>query len=139
MGVRLAQQMDSGIEVAHWLSKRPEVKQVLHPALPGAPGHAIWKRDFTGACSLFGVEFKPEYLGGEHARASSKRWSCSASAHHGAGSRAWRCRRPVSSPARRERRSSTARWCGCISGWRTSADLIADLEHGLKVMREFGR
>ena len=61
MGVRLAQQMDSGIEVAHWLSKRPEVKQVLHPALPGAPGHAIWKRDFTGACSLFGVEFKPAY------------------------------------------------------------------------------
>ena len=61
LGVRLSQQMDSGIEVAHWLSKRPEVKQVLHPALPSAPGHTIWKRDFTGACSLFGVEFKPEY------------------------------------------------------------------------------
>src|SRR5215468_5514669 len=61
MGVRLAQQMDSGIEVAHWLSRRPEVRQVLHPALPGAPGHAIWKRDFTGACSLFGVEFQPTY------------------------------------------------------------------------------
>ena len=65
----------SGIEVAHWLSKRPEVKQVLHPALPGAPGHAIWKRDFTGACSLFGVEFKPRYSRGEHACASSKRWT----------------------------------------------------------------
>jgi cystathionine beta-lyase/cystathionine gamma-synthase len=61
MGVRLAQQMDSGMEVAHWLSKRPEVKQVLHPALPGAPGHAIWKRDFTGACSLFGIELQPQY------------------------------------------------------------------------------
>lgn len=58
MGVRLAQQMDSGIEVAHWLSRRPEVKQVLHPALPGAPGHAIWKRDFTGASGLFGVVLK---------------------------------------------------------------------------------
>ncbi|MBV9252285.1 MAG: cystathionine beta-lyase [Acetobacteraceae bacterium] len=61
MGVRLAAQMDAGIEVAHWLSKRPEVKQVLHPALPDAPGHELWKRDFTGACSLFGVEFQPEF------------------------------------------------------------------------------
>jgi cystathionine beta-lyase len=43
------------------LSRRREVKQVLHPALPSAPGHALWKRDFTGACSLFGVEFRPEY------------------------------------------------------------------------------
>ena len=68
LGVRLAQQMDSGIEVAHWFSKRPEVKQVLHPALPGAPGHAIWKRDFTGACSLFGVEFKRGVFGRKHAR-----------------------------------------------------------------------
>ncbi|MBN8873703.1 MAG: cystathionine beta-lyase [Rhodospirillales bacterium] len=61
MGVRLQTQMDAGIEIAHWLSKRPEVLQVLHPALPGAPGHALWKRDFTGACSLFGVVFKPDY------------------------------------------------------------------------------
>jgi len=61
MGVRLAHQMDAGIEIAHWLSKRPEVKQVLHPALPGAPGHAIWKRDFTGACSLFGIEMQPRF------------------------------------------------------------------------------
>ena len=61
MGVRLAAQMDAGIEVAHWLSKRPEVKQVLHPALPGAPGHALWRRDFTGACSLFGVEFQQAF------------------------------------------------------------------------------
>ena len=34
---------------------------VLKRALPGAPGHELWKRDFTGACSLFGVEFKPEF------------------------------------------------------------------------------
>ena len=57
MGVRLERQMRSGIEVAEWFAGRPEVAQVLHPALPGAPGHDLWKRDFTGACSLFGVEF----------------------------------------------------------------------------------
>ncbi len=60
MGVRLARQMTSGIEVARWFASRPEVKQVLHPALPGAPGHDLWKRDFSGACSLFGVVFQPE-------------------------------------------------------------------------------
>jgi len=61
LGVRLDQQMRSGLEVAGWLAQRPEVKQVLHPALPGAPGHELWRRDFTGACSLFGVVFQPEY------------------------------------------------------------------------------
>ncbi|MDP9096715.1 MAG: PLP-dependent transferase, partial [Pseudomonadota bacterium] len=60
MGVRLAQQSKSALQVAEWLSGRTEVKQVLFPALPGAPGHELWKRDFTGACSLFGVVFAPE-------------------------------------------------------------------------------
>lgn len=57
MGVRLAQQSKSALAVAEWLQARAEVKQVLFPALPGAPGHELWKRDFTGACSLFGVVF----------------------------------------------------------------------------------
>ncbi len=61
MGVRLERQMRSGIAVAEWFAAQPEVEQVLHPALPGAPGHALWKRDFTGACSLFGVVFRPEF------------------------------------------------------------------------------
>ena len=61
MAVRLDRQMQSGLEVARWFAARPEVARVLHPALPGAPGHELWKRDFTGACSLFGVEFQPHY------------------------------------------------------------------------------
>jgi cystathionine beta-lyase len=61
MAVRLDRQMQSGLEVAAWFASRPEVASVLHPALPGAPGHELWKRDFTGACSLFGVEFQPHY------------------------------------------------------------------------------
>jgi hypothetical protein len=48
-----------------WLQARPEVLHVLHPALPQDPGHAIWKRDFTGACSLFGVVFQPRYTEAE--------------------------------------------------------------------------
>ena len=61
MAVRLKAQSVAALEIAAWLSGRPEVKQVLFPALPGAPGHALWKRDFTGACSLFGVVFQPQY------------------------------------------------------------------------------
>ncbi len=30
-----------------------------HPALPSCPGHAIWKRDFTGASGLFSVLLAP--------------------------------------------------------------------------------
>ncbi len=61
LGVRLDRQMQSGLAVAAWLATRPEVARVLHPALPGAPGHALWQRDFAGGSSLFGVEFQPRY------------------------------------------------------------------------------
>jgi cystathionine beta-lyase len=60
MGVRLQRHMESGIKVARWLESRPEVLRVLHPALESHPGHAIWKRDFTGASGLFSFILKPE-------------------------------------------------------------------------------
>ncbi len=59
MGVRLAHQHQAGLQVARWFEQRPEVLRVLHPALESDPGHAIWKRDFLGASSLFSVVFKP--------------------------------------------------------------------------------
>ncbi|HSV47572.1 MAG TPA: cystathionine beta-lyase [Ramlibacter sp.] len=55
MGVRLQKHWSSGVQVAQWLQERPEVEAVLHPALPSHPGHALWKRDFSGACGLFSV------------------------------------------------------------------------------------
>jgi cystathionine beta-lyase len=61
LAVRLAHQEQAGLRVAAWFAERPEVLRVLHPALPGAPGHDLWKRDFSGACSLFGVVFRPAY------------------------------------------------------------------------------
>ncbi|MEH2509076.1 cystathionine beta-lyase [Nitrobacteraceae bacterium AZCC 1564] len=59
LAVRLAHHQQSGLEVARWLASRPEVLRVLHPALEIDPGHAIWKRDFTGASGLFSVVLKP--------------------------------------------------------------------------------
>ncbi len=59
LSVRLHQHYQSGLEMARWLAARPEVKQVLHPALESHPGHAIWKRDFTGASGLFSIVLKP--------------------------------------------------------------------------------
>jgi cysteine-S-conjugate beta-lyase len=59
LAVRLNQHYRSGLEMARWLATRPEVQRVLHPALESDPGHAIWKRDFTGASGLFSVVLKP--------------------------------------------------------------------------------
>lgn len=57
--VRMARQSESGLAIAAWLRDQPEVAQVLHPALPGAPGHELWRRDYTGACGLFSIVLKP--------------------------------------------------------------------------------
>jgi cysteine-S-conjugate beta-lyase len=59
LAVRLAQHYRSGLDMARWLATRPEVVKVLHPALEDDPGHAIWKRDFTGASGLFSIVLKP--------------------------------------------------------------------------------
>ncbi len=59
LDVRLARHMANAIKVAEWLRERPEVEAVLHPALSNAPGHEIWKRDFTGASGLFSVVLRP--------------------------------------------------------------------------------
>lgn len=59
LGVRLERHQRSGLELARWLAERPEVARVLHPALPGDPGHDLWKRDFTGASGLFSIVLKP--------------------------------------------------------------------------------
>ena len=59
LAVRLRQHQETGILLANWLKNRPEVAQILHPALREDPGHALWYRDFTGACGLFGVILHP--------------------------------------------------------------------------------
>ena len=53
MGVRLERSTASALAIAEWLEARAGSSAVLCPMLAGAPGHEIWKRDFTGGCGLF--------------------------------------------------------------------------------------
>jgi cystathionine beta-lyase len=53
MAVRLKHHETAALRVAEWLAARPEVAEVLHPALPSCPGHELWRRDFQGSSGLF--------------------------------------------------------------------------------------
>ena len=59
MEARIRRHEASALAIAQWLEREPAVRRVLYPALPGDPGHAIWKRDFLGATGLMGVELAP--------------------------------------------------------------------------------
>jgi cystathionine beta-lyase len=134
LGVRLAAQMDAGIEVAHWLSRRPEIAEVLHPALPGARGHEIWRRDFTGACSLFGVVFQPGFtVAATHRFAETLEL-------FGIGA-SWGGYESLALPTNGfiTRTAGTGEFAGPLVrlhiGLEDVGDLIADLEQGLAAMK----
>jgi cystathionine beta-lyase len=55
LGVRLKRHQESATELAMWLKGPPEIVRVIYPPLHDDPGHALWKRDFTGACGLFSI------------------------------------------------------------------------------------
>ncbi|MEP6996458.1 MAG: cystathionine beta-lyase [Betaproteobacteria bacterium] len=74
LAVRLARHQASALQIAHWLREQPEVGEVIFPALPGARGHALWKRDFSGACGLFGVIFRPAPKARVDAMLDGLRW-----------------------------------------------------------------
>jgi cystathionine beta-lyase len=59
LAVRLARHQETALALAAWLAARPEVERVLYPALPDDPGHELWRRDFSGACGLFGLVLRP--------------------------------------------------------------------------------
>jgi cystathionine beta-lyase len=51
-------------QLARWMASREEVAQVLHPALPGSPGHAHWRAlcgDQGAAAGLFSVVFHERF------------------------------------------------------------------------------
>jgi cystathionine beta-lyase len=127
LGLRLERHHKSALQVAQWLQSRPEVKQVLHPALPSDPGHAIWKRDFTGASGLFGVILHPVPKAAVDAMLNSLRLFGMGASFGGYESLAI----PMDSTRLRHLiGSSDYKFIRVHVGLEDPADLIADLEQG---------
>ena len=61
LGLRYAAHDRVARALAHWWLQRPEVTQVLHPALAGSPGHEHWQRLCGQAAGLFSVVFDERY------------------------------------------------------------------------------
>ena len=61
LALRYAAQDAAGRAIARWALGRKEFVRVLHPALPGSPGHAHWAAQCRAAAGLVTVEFDPAY------------------------------------------------------------------------------
>jgi cystathionine beta-lyase len=132
--VRLKAHEAAALQVARWLETRPEVARVLHPALPGCPGHEFFKRDFTGGCGLFGVVFQPEYSpAAVVAMIDSLQLFGIGASWGGYESLAL----PTTGTIRRTAGTGTFEGAGARLhiGLENVEDLIADLEAGLAVLR----
>ena len=132
LDVRMQRQGENGLAVANWLAGRAEVGRVLHPALPGDPGHAIWSRDFSGASGLFGFTLK-----GVDEAARTR--FIDSLAHFGIGF-SWGGYESLVVPADPATIRTATRWTDpdplvrLSIGLEDPADLIADLERGLAAM-----
>ena len=130
LGVRLKQHMGNALGVARWLRSRPEVRNVLFPALSSHPGNAIWRRDFTGATGLFSFVLR---------RASERQAAAFVNSLtlFGIGS-SWGGYESLATVAHPERGRTATTWnpggptIRLHIGLEDSADLMADLEQGFR-------
>lgn len=130
MSVRLERHEKSALHVARWLAEHPDVARVLCPALPGDPGHAIWKRDFGRSSGLFGFVLK----GGMD---DAKRF-LNALELFGIGA-SWGGFESLAIPAQLDRMRTVRPWAeGAVIrlhiGLEDVADVIADLERGFAAL-----
>ena len=132
LGVRLKRHQETALTLARWLQDRPEVSRVLYPALENSPGHALWKRDFTGACGLFGVVLKPA----THKQVAALMDGLS---HFGIGF-SWGGYESLIVPSRLARTAAPFAVEGPLirihAGLEDPADLIADLTTGFDRLRD---
>ena len=134
LGVRLERQSRSALQVAQWLDGRDEVARVLHPALPGCPGHEFWLRDFSGASSLFAVVFKPQFdATAVDAMVDALAVFAIGESWGGYESLALPSQPTVTRSFESSRLEGPA--CRLHIGLEDPAELIADLEGGLAVLR----
>ena len=129
LAVRLRQHEESGLKVARWLAEQPQVARVIHPALPGCPGHELWARDFRGTSGLFAFVLNG---GDDAARAAF----VDGLAHFGIGY-SWGGFESLALPVDPERIRTATRWQAegplvrLHIGLEDTDDLIEDLAEGL--------
>jgi len=132
LAVRLARHQETGLTLARWLQARPEIARILHPGLEGDPGHVLWKRDFSGACGLFGLVLKPVPDDAVAALVDGLQ-------HFGIGY-SWGGFESLIVPAHIKRTARAFVAEGPVlrihAGLEDPGDLIADLEQGLKRLKE---
>jgi cystathionine beta-lyase len=132
LAVRLKRHQETALKLTQWLGARPEVARILYPALPGDPGHTLWKRDFKGACGLFGFELKPvsetavaAFIDGLH--------------HFGIGY-SWGGFESLILPSHIHRSTASFQAQGPVlrihAGLEDADDLIADLEQGFSRLKD---
>lgn len=130
--VRLKRHQETALALAHWLQARPEVSRVLYPALPGDPGHALWKRDFKGANGLLGLVLKPVSQIAIAAFIDSL-------SHFGIGY-SWGGFESLIIPAHIRRSKAAFQAEGPVlrihAGLEDAGDLIADLEQGFRHLED---
>ena len=154
--VRMHRHQETALEVAGWLGECPEVGRVLHPALPSHPGHALWRRDFSGSSGLFSFELDPALFAVPGARQESAETEtsplaldpervarglaalCEGRRHFGIGY-SWGGYESLIMPAGIFSLRGVAPWTGgpllrLHCGLEDPADLIADLEDGLAAL-----
>ncbi|MGZ6007902.1 MAG: cystathionine beta-lyase, partial [Rhizomicrobium sp.] len=131
LAVRLKRHEETALTLARWLQTRPEVSRVLYPPLESDPGHAIWQRDFTGACGLFGVVLKPT----THKAVSAM---LDGLAHFGLGF-SWGGYESLAVPADIRRTASKFTADGPVirihTGLEDAGDLMADLTKGFERLK----
>ena len=131
LAVRLKRHQETALTLAHWLQRRPEVSRVLYPPLENNPGHALWQRDFTGACGLFGVVLKQASVEGMVAMIDGL-------AHFGIGF-SWGGYESLIVPAEITRTATRFAAEGPVirihAGLEAPEDLIADLTQGFERLK----
>ncbi len=132
LAVRLARHQETALTLARWLQARPEISRILYPPLEGDPGHVLWRRDFSGACGLFGLVLNPVP---EQAVAAF----VDGLQHFGIGY-SWGGFESLIVPAHIKRTARPFAAEGPVlrihAGLEDAGDLIADLERGLARMKE---
>jgi cystathionine beta-lyase len=133
--VRMRRHEATALAVARWLEGRPEVARVLHPALPGHPQHALWKRDFLGSSGLFSFELKSATPAQLAALCERRR--------HFRIAYSWGGFESLIMPAKIATLRTVEPWAGgplvrLHCGLEAADDLIADLAEGLDAMRAAG-